>query len=144
MGWGSSTRSGGSRKVRALPRKFVFLGFRREGSGMSQEFCRDVPDPWECSKSLCAKKVRAHFSFRMPASVLKRCVLKTLAFAFGLRLRSKTRCFKTRVFGRRLPNGKPQERLRFRALRGKTLAFKKTHCDRYLRFKDQAFQTCLS
>ena len=31
-----------------------------------------------------------------------------------------------RVFlGRRLPNGKPQERLRFRALRGKTLAFKR-------------------
>ena len=58
-------------------------------------------------------------------SVLKRCVLKTLAFAFGLRLRSKTRCFKTRVLGRRLPNGKPQERLRFRALRGKTLAFRK-------------------
>ena len=40
-------------------------------------------------------------------SVLKRCVPKTLAFAFGLRLRSKTRCFKTRVLGRRLPNGKP-------------------------------------
>ena len=58
-------------------------------------------------------------------SVLKRCVPKTLAFAFGLRLRSKTRCFKTRVLGRRLPNGKPQERLRFRALRSKTLAFKK-------------------
>ena len=70
--------------------------------------------------------------------VLKRCVPKTLAFAFGLRLRSKTRCFKTRVVGRMLPNGKPQvlERLRFRALRGKTLAFKKTHCDRLLRFKD--------
>ena len=46
-------------------------------------------------------------------SVLKRCVPKTLAFAFGLRLRSKTRCFKTRVLGRRLPTGKPQERLRF-------------------------------
>ena len=61
---------------------------------------------------------------RIPLSVLKRCVPKTLAFAFGLRLRSKTRCFKTRVLGRRLPNGKPQERLRFRALRGKTLAFK--------------------
>ena len=30
-------------------------------------------------------------------SVLKRCVPKTLAFAFGLRMRSKTRCFKTRV-----------------------------------------------
>ena len=58
-------------------------------------------------------------------SVLKRCVPKTLAFVFGLRLRSKTRRFKTRVLGRRLPNGKPQERLRFRALRSKTLAFKK-------------------
>ena len=60
-------------------------------------------------------------------SVLKRCVPKTLAFAFGLRLRSKARCFKTRALGRswRLPNGKPQERLRFRDLRSKTLAFKK-------------------
>ena len=58
-------------------------------------------------------------------SVLKRCVPKTLAFAFGLRLRSKTRCFKTHVSGSRLPNGKPQERLRFRDLRSKTLAFKK-------------------
>ena len=37
-------------------------------------------------------------------SVLKRCVPKTLAFAFGLRLRSKTLRFKTRVLGRRLPN----------------------------------------
>ena len=64
-------------------------------------------------------------SNRNVLSVLKRCVPKTLAFAFGLRLRSKTRCFKTRVLGRRLPNGKPQERLRFRDLRSKTLAFKK-------------------
>ena len=58
-------------------------------------------------------------------SVLKRCVPKTLAFAFGMRLRSKTRCFKTRVLGSWLLNGKPQERLRFRDLRSKTLAFKK-------------------
>ena len=58
-------------------------------------------------------------------SVLKRCVPQTLAFAFGLRLRSKTRCFKMRVLGRRLPNRKPQERLRFRDLCSKTLAFKK-------------------
>ena len=41
-----------------------------------------------------------------------------------LRLRSKPRHSKTRVLGRRLPNGKPQERLQFRDLRGKTLAFK--------------------
>ena len=27
VGWGSSTRRGGGRKVHALPRKFVFLGF---------------------------------------------------------------------------------------------------------------------
>ena len=56
-----------------------------------------------------------------------------VSFAFGLRLRSKTRRLKTRVLGRRLPNGKPQERLRFRDLRSKTLAFKKriaiTSCD---------------
>ena len=58
-------------------------------------------------------------------SVLKRSVPKTLAFVFGLHLRSKTRRSKTRVLGRRFPNGKPQERLRFRALRSKTLAFKK-------------------
>ena len=40
----------------SYPRKFVFLGFRIEESGMSREFCRDVPDPWGCSKSLCKKK----------------------------------------------------------------------------------------
>ena len=62
MGWGSSTRRGGGQKLRARPRNFVFLGFRREESGMSREICRDVPDPWRCSK-ICAKKVRAHFSF---------------------------------------------------------------------------------
>ena len=43
-----------------------------------------------------------------------------LAFAFGLRLRSKTR-----RLVRRLPHGKPEERLRFRDAGGKTLAFKK-------------------
>ena len=53
MGWGSFARRGDGRKVRARPRKFVFLGFRREESGMSRDFCRDVPDPWQCSKSLC-------------------------------------------------------------------------------------------
>ena len=62
MGWGSSTRRGGGRKLRARPRNFVFLGFRREESGMSREFCRDVPDPGGVQK-LRAKKLRAHFSF---------------------------------------------------------------------------------
>ena len=60
MGWGSSMRWGGGRKLRALPRKFVFIGFRRE-SGMSWEFCRDVPDSWGCSKSLCKKTSCAFF-----------------------------------------------------------------------------------
>ena len=54
------------------------------------------------------KSIRA---FLLVLSVLKHCVPETLAFAFGLRLHSKTRCFKTRVLGRRLPNEKPQERL---------------------------------
>ena len=58
-------------------------------------------------------------------SVLKRSVPKTLAFAFGSRLRSRTQRSKARVLGRRLPNGKPHERLQFRDLRGKTLAFTK-------------------
>ena len=75
--------------------------------------------------SLVGFGLDANISEGLKLSVLKRCVPKTLAFAFGLRLRSKTRRFKTRVLGRRLPNGKPQERLRFRALRSKTLAFKK-------------------
>ena len=61
MGWGSSTRRGGGRKVRALPRKFVFLGFRREECGMSREFCRDVPDPCGCSRTLCKKSSCAFF-----------------------------------------------------------------------------------
>ena len=61
VGWGSSTRRGGGRKLRARPRKFVFLGFRREESGMSREVCRDVPDSWGCSKSLCKKSSCAFF-----------------------------------------------------------------------------------
>ena len=60
---GSSTRRGGGRKVRARTRKFVFLGFRREESGMSREFCRDVPDFWGGGvRKVRTKKVRAHFS----------------------------------------------------------------------------------
>ena len=58
-------------------------------------------------------------------SVLERGVPKTLAFAFGWCLRSKTRRSKTRVSGRRVPNGNPPQRLQFRDLRGKTLGFKK-------------------
>ena len=60
-GWGSSTRRGGGRKVCALARKFVVLEFRREESGMSREFCRDVPEPWGYSQSLCKKSSCAFF-----------------------------------------------------------------------------------
>ena len=62
MGWGSSTRRGGGRKVRALPRKFVFLGFRREESGVSREFAGMSRISGGVQK-VCAKKVRADFSF---------------------------------------------------------------------------------
>ena len=44
-------------KVRALPRKFVFFGVRREESGMSREFCRDVPDPGRFKKFVQKKFV---------------------------------------------------------------------------------------
>ena len=90
-------------------------------------FCR------ACFDNSCEQKITTCRSWSQSLSVLKRCVPKTLAFAFGLRLRSKTRCFKTRVLGRRLPNGEPQERLRFRALRSKKSSVQKTHCDHFLR-----------
>ena len=53
MGWGSSARRGGGRKVRALLRKVCF-GFRGREPGMSRDICRDVPDPRGCSS--CTKK----------------------------------------------------------------------------------------
>ena len=64
MGWGSSTQRGGGQKVRALPRKFVFLGFGREEPGMSREFCRDVPDPWTLSQAR-KKNPNLNFSVRI-------------------------------------------------------------------------------
>ena len=54
MGWGSSTRSGGGPKVRALPQKFVFLGLGREELGMSQEVARMSRTPRGFQKA-CAK-----------------------------------------------------------------------------------------
>ena len=42
MGWGSSTRRGGGRKLRARPRNFVFLGFRIPW--VSKRGIRDVPE----------------------------------------------------------------------------------------------------
>ena len=59
-GWG-----GGLPRERVVVEKFVLaleslssLGFEQ----MSLEFCRDIPDPWGCSKSLC-KKSSCAFSF---------------------------------------------------------------------------------
>ena len=110
-------------------------GIGRYGGGISHRAAKVVKSKGQSKRHLPQRRVSTvvvyTFSFLLekmrwgPLSVLKPCVPKTLAFAFGLRLRSKTRCFKTRVLGRRLANGKPQERLRFRALRSKTLAFKK-------------------
>ena len=49
-GGGGLPREGVVAKKFVLPlESFVFLGFRREESGMSREFCRDVPDTWVCS-----------------------------------------------------------------------------------------------
>ena len=64
------------------------LGFEGRESGMSREFCRDVPDPWRCSKSLCNKKLRVHFSFPKPTLwlTLCNCLKRTrgLLFTFGV------------------------------------------------------------
>ena len=62
VGWGLSRKGVVAGKFVPSLKSLLFIGFRREESGMSREFCRDVLDPWECSKSLC-KKVRVHFSF---------------------------------------------------------------------------------
>ena len=52
VGWVSFTGRGGGRKVRALPRKVVFLEYRGREPGMSQECCRDVPGG---AQKVCAK-----------------------------------------------------------------------------------------
>ena len=101
------------------------LSLPRGAKKVRKEFLNELKSLGQVSCSLVFTSSQTFLPPAAGLSVLKRCVPKTLAFAFGLRLRSKTRCFKTRVVGRRLPNGKPQERLRFRALRSKTLAFKK-------------------
>ena len=53
------------------------------------------------ARELAEKHVNRHIHRR--GSVLKGSVPKTLAFAFGSRLRSKTQRSKTRVLERRLP-----------------------------------------
>ena len=64
--WGGGLRCEGVVVEKFVPflESLSSLGFRREESGMSREFCRNVPpDPWGCSKSWCKKTVCAHFSF---------------------------------------------------------------------------------
>ena len=73
---GSSTRRSGGQKVRALPRKFVYLGFGREEPGTSQEFCRDVEDHWGGSKSQCKNcptpsRAGTTYPFPLPKEVQK-------------------------------------------------------------------------
>ena len=63
--WGGSLprEGGGGRKSRALPRKFVFLGFRREESGMSRPgILLGCPGTPGGVQKVCGKQVRAHFS----------------------------------------------------------------------------------
>ena len=47
---------------------------------MSQEFCRDVPDPWRCSKRLCKKTSCAFFvpytGYPSGGGVLRDCLLR--------------------------------------------------------------------
>ena len=61
------------------------LGFGREESGMSREFCRDVPDPWGCPKTLCKKSSCAFFvpldtfeKHRTHLPCLSRCFSKSV------------------------------------------------------------------
>ena len=56
MGWGSSTRRGGGRKVRALPRKFVLPGFGREELGMSRGNFAGMSRTSRSVQKICAKK----------------------------------------------------------------------------------------
>ena len=92
--WGSSTGRGGGRKLRALPRNFVFPGFRGEESGMSREFCRDVPDPCGCSKSLCKKSLCAFFVPYLPNPPFSQ---------------TRTTLEKNKHFGADIPRGRPRE-----------------------------------
>ena len=62
MGWGSSMQTGRGQKVRALPRKFVFLGFEGGNLVCPGNFAGMSRTPAGVQK-LCTKKVCAYFSF---------------------------------------------------------------------------------
>ena len=61
MGWGSSARRGGGRKVRALPRKLSSLGFKERNPGCPGNFA-GMSRTLRGVQKVFAKKVRAHFS----------------------------------------------------------------------------------
>ena len=60
MGWGSSTRRGGGRRVRAHPRKFVFLGFEGGKLGCSGNFAGMFRNP-EVFEKLCKNGLCSFF-----------------------------------------------------------------------------------
>ena len=61
MGWGSSTRRGGGRKVRALPRKFVSLSF--EGGNLGHPgILPGCPGPLGLLEKFVQKKSLCSFS----------------------------------------------------------------------------------
>ena len=66
MGWGSSTRRGGGRKVRALLRKVCLPCVSKRGMWDVPGILPGCPGPLGVFKKLVQKKVRAHFS--LPSS----------------------------------------------------------------------------
>ena len=60
MGWGSSTRRGGGRKVRALLESLSSLGFEERNLGCPENFAGISRTPAGLQK-VCAKKVCVHF-----------------------------------------------------------------------------------
>ena len=60
MGWGASTRRGGGQKIRALPRKFVFLGLKR-GIGDVPGILPGCPGPQGVFKKFVQKSSCAFF-----------------------------------------------------------------------------------
>ena len=70
---------------------------------MSGNFAGMSPDPWGCSKSLCKKKVRAHFSFLNTLTthtpLIRKVEVHPLIKGVGL----KKSTVKTRGFGQPTP-----------------------------------------
>ena len=76
MGWEPSTEGVVVEKFVPSLESLLSLGFEGE-SEMSREFCRDVPDAWGCSKSLC-KKDCAHVSALIFKKHCQPCLLNVL------------------------------------------------------------------